>query len=453
VACVAGCVEAREPLDGPDIVVLHGAFVIDGTERAPFKGAVVIQGERVIRVADVGHFGYGPDVDVRDVEGLWIIPGLIDAHAHPDEQALRTFLAFGVTGLRDPAGPVDDRDLASRLASGEVTGPHLFAGGPLIQLGSGPPQSNGVLVDSEEELRNEIARQTAEGVELVKLYRSLPPSFVGAGIQEAHEAGASGIGHLRSTDWQEAATLGIDELTHWLIYGALEEFLPYPIRESRSESAREMDWCLSDLMSLWLDEVALDGPEITEFVATLAREGVTVSPTLVLEEAVLWGDDPAVRERLRPELAPQVHASAEWWGFPHSYSAFCMSAALLAGKEVFEHSLEIIGMLHRSGVPILAGSDYPNAWMTPGASLHRELQLLVKAGFTELEALRAATMVPATEFGWELEMGSVEEGKLANLVILGADPMEDISNTLEIVSVVHRGVFLDPPAVSADAGG
>jgi hypothetical protein len=453
VVCLAGCTDVREPLNGPDLIVLHGALVIDGTERPPFKGAVVIQGERILRVADAGQFDYGPDVDVRDVEGLWIIPGLIDAHAHADEQALRTFLTFGVTGLRDPAGPIENHDLASRLASGEVMGPHLLAGGPLIDLGSGRPQSNRVLIESEAELREEVRRQTTEGVKLVKLYRRLPPAYVAAGIEEAHRAGASVIGHLRSTDWQQAAAFGIDELTHWLIYGALEEFLPSPVRDSLSEGARDMGWCSSDLMTLWLNEVDLDGPEVAEFVAALAREGVVVSPTLVLEEAVLWGDDLMVRERLHPELAPQVYSSEEWWGFPHSYSASCASPALRDGKEAFNRSLQILGMLHRNGVPILAGSDYPNAWMTPGVALHRELQLLVKAGLTELEALRTATIIPAVEFGWDQEMGSVQEGRLANLVILRADPLEDISNTLEIVTVVHRGVFLDPPAMSADAGG
>ena len=193
----------------------------------------------------------------------------------------------------------------------------------------------------------------------------------------------------------------------------------------------------------WREVVDVNGPEVSALADLLAVRGIDVDPTLVLGEAITWGDDPDVLERLEPDLAMPGEAET-WRGEPHPYSRAWSEEQFIEAKPAWPMMIDIIRVFHERGVLITAGTDSSNPWMTPGVAFHRELELLVSARISPLEVLSIASRNGAQSLGIIGETGTIERGKRADLVVLSADPLASISNTRQIERVFLAGEAHEP---------
>ena len=441
-ACAPGEPQA-ELLEGADLTVLAGATLIDGTGAAPQPNAViVIEGERILRIGLVGDFRYGDRVTVEDLSSKFIVPGFVDVHVHPrlgaEVDTMRMLLEFGITSIRIPGVGFDGHDtlgleLRDKIDSGGTVGPRITTGAKIIE---GPTKSfpDDVEVHSVDEMRAEVRRQADLGVDLVKLYWNTPPEFVRAAIEEAHGHGLQVLGHLRATSWTAAAKAGIDGLVHSAADGPFWELVPPQHRaEFRALRGRQK-------YARFLELVDLDSQWFETLVKELVDKGVAVDPTLVIIQSLYFGDDLGILKRLEPELAPSsIHKS---WGVGWQAGNPVLvdnPQELSFGKGTFPIALEIVRRFHEGGVHLTVGTDVGMPWITPGVSFHREMELLVEAGIAPADVLVMATRNGAEAIGAGRERGTIAPGKLADLIVLGKSPIDDIRNTRSIEAVYKGG--------------
>jgi imidazolonepropionase-like amidohydrolase len=433
-------------IEGRGVIALKGATVIDGTGARPRQRAViVIAKDRVVYAGDASSVRFAPEVQVTDMSGRWIVPGFIDTHAHlPAADGVASFLtqllAFGTMAIRAPANPrVELRDM---IAGGTVLGPRLLVAGTLIDSKESV-YGSAAKVTTEAEIRDVVRRQAAERVDFIKLYVGLPPNLVRAAIQEAHGRGLRVIGHLGQTTWAEAAELGIDSLAHSWYSGLAHSIVPAKYQAEFRDFYIPNTLFNPTLFRRWRELVNPNGLEVAQLADLLGKRHIEVHPNLVLGEAVTWGDDPAVLERLDPAFAPPESA-ANWRRGRHPYSAGWSTEAMAEAKRAFPLMVEVVRVFHERGVLLTTGTDYMNPWMTPGVAFHRELELLAAAGIPPLEVLRIATRNGAEALGILSEAGTIEAGKSADLVVLTADPMAAIANTRKIERVFFKGRSYEP---------
>ena len=321
------------------------------------------------------------------------------------EDMLSMLLAYGITTIRNTGGPTEQSvALKKDISEGKIMGPQIFTAGQLLNTPQIPVPFVEKQVVTEQDVRQEVRNQIEAGVDYVKLYVGLTPKLAQAAIREAHSNGTKVIGHLYLTSWTDAANLGvgdnktavnhIDFLTHGVpVSPSLLS------KENRQKFLEAGDHPFNHF--LWLDLVDLNGPEISEMIKAVANNIIPVDPTLDIYEAMIKGE---------PEyqyLWPKV--------------------------------LQLTKMMYDNGVPLLAGTDIPNFDLVPGASLHHELELLVEAGISPLEVIKIATRNGAQTLGIEEEVGTIESGKQADMVILSENPLDDISNTKKIEAVINNG--------------
>ena len=394
-------------------VILEGATLIDGTGALPKPNTtIVIDGNRIVFVsnntADSFDLNFSTANSVN-LTGKYIIPGLFDMHAHvgnvlkdsynqnESEYMLRMLLTHGITTIRNPGGPTEQSvALRENASEGKIAGPQIFTAGQLLNTPDIPVPFVEKQVQTEQDVRQEVRTQAAAGVDYIKLYVGLTPDLVEAAIDEAHINGKKVVGHLYMTGWTDAANLGIDALTHGVPVS------PFLLSEAdRQEFLEFGDHPFNHL--LWLDLVDLNGPEINNMISALVNNDIPVDPTLDIYEII-------TKESQYQYLWPKV--------------------------------LQLTKMLYDNGVTILSGSDIPNFDLVPGASLHHELELLVEAGISPLEIIKIATRNGAHALGIEEEVGTVEAGKQADMIILSDNPLDDISNTMKIEAVINNGHFI-----------
>jgi hypothetical protein len=265
-------------------------------------------------------------------------------------------------------------------------------------------------ISTEEQAREEVRYQAQAGVDFVKLYVGLPPNLVKAAIDEAHSQGIRVIGHLYMTSWTDAANLGIDALAHGV---PVSPFL-LPSGDRREQFLENGGGPFDHF--LWLDLVDLNSTEIEEMINALVENDIPVDPTLSIYEAILKDD-----------------------GDDDDDDGFSDPQNQLRWTKV----LQLTKIMYDNGVQILSGSDIPNFGLVPGASLHNELELLAEAGIKPLEVIEIATNNGATALGIDDRVGTIQPGKQADMIILSASPIENISNTKEIEAVLVDGRFAD----------
>ena len=446
---VAGCASAQSEVE---VLVIRGVTLIDGNGGPPLTDAVVVVEDGwIVAVGRSGDVEVPQNASVEDASGRYLIPGLIDLHTHalvptceatPDgsrfagfdwalsERLMRALLRFGVTTARSPATPtVLGVAMRDSIAAGTVVGPRLFVSGELI---------NGRDM-ALEAVREEVRAQAAAGVDYVKLYSRLRPEAVRAGVDEAHVHDLPAIGHLQRTTWTEGLDAGIDYLTHAAPW--TDEMLS-PEGRGRYHRARESRGGMRARID-WLEALDPEGPEVGAVVAVLAERQVPLDPTLVAFDTKFSYDSasdrpvaPRYRENPNREAAPGLPTVWEVCGTPtDAWTAEDFRRAEAAWPKL----LALVRRYHEGGVLLAAGSDTPNAWVIPGESLHRELELLVDAGISPGDVLQIATRNGAEALGLLEESGTVESEKRADLVLLMDDPLANISNTRRIVWVMRGG--------------
>lgn len=433
---------------GEHFLLVRDATVIDGTGGLPRRDASVLIRNGVIEfVGRTRDMTVPEGTEVVDAEGGWLVPGFIDVHANArDTTVIRGLLAAGVTTVRNPGSPVRNGVDYQRVANpGDVAGPRVFSAGPVID---GPPGHwpGSVLVETVEEARAAVRAQAERGAEVIKLFAHLTPPLVAAAVEEAHEHGLEVVGDLVMTSWTEAARAGIDHLSH--VVSRSPDLLPPEARESYR---RDVSEGRAHPYYRWLEALDLDGRQVDEMLGALLSRDVSVDPTLAATESVLFCSDPEYAAELEAYLPDTTRASRRGSGG----LAGCVAEEwpedfLERAREAWPKALALVRLLHDQGVRLAAGSNAPFGRFPPGASFHRELELLSEAGIPGREVLRIATANGAVALGILHEAGTIELGKRADMVLLRSDPIRDIRATRDIGWVMLDAEIYRPAAAGGE---
>jgi imidazolonepropionase-like amidohydrolase len=416
-------------------VALVGATLFDGSGGPVLPNAVVVV--RRGRIESVGtRAGFALPAKTRevDVSGRWIIPGLIDAHAHVEPWALPRYLAWGVTTVRDVHGALDSvLHLRGRVNLGAVAGPRIYSAGAMID-GLPTTYPDAIGANSPRDARKAVDRLVNAGVDLIKVYTRVDPTLLRAILDEARTFNLRVAGHLGLTDAVTAAKEGIGSIEH--LSGVPEASMA----DASSLYAAHYRGFFSGWTAFERSWGGLDSAALARVAKELANRKVALVPTLVLHETFSRLDDPEVLGDTMLRAVPEL-AQARWnvsdmvrragWT-DQDYPAF------RAGRPKQDLFLRLFAT---AGGRIATGTDASNQLLIPGYSEHRELELLVGAGFSPRDALLAATRNGALLLGVD-SLGLLAPGKVADLVILTRDPLKDIRHTLAIDRVMSRGSLL-----------
>ena len=466
-AAVEGGPAQSPPQD--DVVLIRNARVVDVMAGTVQPGmSVLIEGGRISRISPMGSpAAVDPEGSrVIDAKNAFLVPGFVDTHAHvamgpvrldrgesgpvlamtPDPAvpaaSLRSLLAYGVTTARDPGGPAEILvDVRDQIERGELAGPRLVVAGEVIDTTEFP----GLVarVETAEDVRREVRRQAKVGVDMIKLYASLEPALIEAGIEEAHEHGLQAVAHLQTTTWTEAARLGLDSVLH-VLPGS-----PQLLDAADADLLRREMKLGTQYFYRWFERVDFESPAIRELVETLVEHETFVDPTSVLYESVFLGGDRR-REGIEAlELAPA--SLLDNWRTLFHFNIGWTDQHFDEARAVWPKVLDWLRLLHEAGVRLTAGTDANNPWIVAGPSWHRELEIFVEAGIEPADVLRIATVNGAAALGLGREIGTVEVGKTADLVLLRDNPLEQISATRSIQWVMRSGRVHAPATLIAVA--
>ncbi len=450
-SCSAGG-DSASPAPAGSSLVLEDVTVVDGESALPRPGmSVVITDGTIAQVAPAGAVAIQRGWRVQRLPGRFILPGLVDTHAHvtflrdPDrfagydratsERILKILLAHGITLVLNPAAPESDAvELRDAIAAGRVLGPRM--------LTAGRPIDRGADCDADE-VRAEVERQVGTGVDYVKVYARMPPHLIRAATEVAHAHGVRVVGHLDAASPEQAVEAGIDAITHGSSW--TPGLLPPERQEPYLNRRREVGAIRARID--WLAWVNLDGAEIRGSIQAVARTRTPLTPTLIAYVTKFRGRDPRYRNGPYLRVAPREVLDT-WKGALGSWT----DEDFERGAAVWPRVLELVKRYYDAGALLATGSDFPNPFVVPGAGLHDEMELLVQAGIPPAEVIRIATRNGAEALGRLAETGTVAVGKRADLVVLDADPTADIASIRSIEKVFLGGKEYSPRELLREAG-
>jgi len=414
------------------MIAVVGGTLIDGTGRHQAEPVnVVIDGDRVAGVGPAAAMPVPPGATVIDARGRFLTPGLVDMHVHvytPDKWHPELFLAAGVTTVLDLGGQLHDVAAYRRvIESGARPGPRILFTGPMLEEGDPYPGFAG-FCRRFDAARRACARAHARGL----------PVFM-------HQHATSGV---------EAALAGVDSVEHVNVFGQLA-----PAGFHLAEPAKLSPFEYGGWLWRWLDALDPRSDTVRRLYDGLIEAGTVLDPTLVLYAARPGAigddvgdtsmDDPE-RTRLLPRLpAPVAKELVERWAERRRAALDASERSKHRMRRAWDNILTLVGGFQRAGGIVLAGTDCPNVAIVSGFSLHRELELLVRAGLSPMEAIVAATRRPAERLGKQDVFGTIAPGRAADLLVLTADPLADIRNIRRIERVMARGVVFDPGTLLA----
>ncbi len=393
---------------------------------------VLVDGSRITAIGPAATTPTPSTASIIDARGKYLIPGLWDMHVHTavptGRQLLGLYVANGVTGVRDMGGDFATiRGWRREIAAGTLIGPRIVAAGPYLE-GRFSPIAH-IEVHTPDDARRAVDSLASLGVDFVKVHSALPRETFFAAARAARARHLALAGHLsRNVTVEEASDSGQRSLEHLL--GFVNVCTP----------AESVAFAAIDPLRRIVFNTCTSRDQRSVY-AHLARNGTWVTPTLaagwefaVLPKHEVPGDSLSrfVSDSLRTFLV----------GIFDPPPALPPDGDVL-GRRMFVKRRQLIRALHDAGVPLLAGTDAPMRNVPPGFGLHEELSELTRSGLTPIAALRAATLEPARYFGATDSLGTIEVGKLADLVLLDADPRSDIGNARRIAAVFTRGRLYD----------
>lgn len=424
------------------LVIEHCSVFDPETEKLLPDRTILVRGENIVAVAAAGAALDVPADAVRiDGRGRFALPGLIDAHVHvvhvldfahvTGDEVLPLYLAAGVTSIRSTGDEVVAGTLVARFATAHPqSSPRVFTCSPLMDAEPPIHKDIGKAVTNPEQVPAILDDLRPWNISTVKIYAGTTREVGKTIIEEGHRRGLFITAHLGRYSAQHAVEDGIDCLEHiWSVYNYV--IPPDTVKEPGYRGRLDFNTPLCDSL-----------------VAELARRKVFVDPTLaVFRNMILLSDVPEVRDHADNALSPQ--RLRDFWP-AYLKQAGCPQGGMLEDRRrEFAKFQELTGKLYRAGVPLLAGTDAPEPQVTPGYSLHQELEMLVESGLTPAAALRAATLHNAQALREDKRLGSIATGKLADIVLLTADPLADIRNTRKIELVIRGGLICRPAEVLA----
>ena len=434
-------------------LVLTHVTIIDVTEDDPIKAAkfdqaVVVTGNRITAVGAAKGIRIPQGAVVVDGGGRYLIPGLWDMHVHsllagrPD-YFFPLFIANGVTGVRDMGSNLSFEQInqiRSDVDSGKIVGPRFGGVAGQIVDGPGAPPNVAIVVNDPAEARQIVRKFKQSGADFIKVYDRLSRDVYLAIVDEAKKQKIPVAGHvpfeLTAAEVSDLGQKSIEHATDVFISGAANE------KELRDELRRELKSGESNGSSprqgIELKAVStFEEKRVKSLFSRFASNQTWQCPTLIVRQPSSYENNARLASDARMKYIPQTVRSNWDQTFRQRFAVGTLEQRTLR----FRATLLVVGAMSRADVPLLAGTDILNPYVFPGFSLHDELALLVEAGLTPLQALRTATSNPAKYFDMTDSLGTIEKGKLADLVLLDANPLDNIRNTQRIQAVVTNGRY------------
>ena len=414
------------PTVSAQAVVIRNVNVVDARDSTPrMHQTVVVRGNRIVAVERNAPVPAG--ARVIDGRGKYLIPGLWDMHVHADvvhgRRLLSLYIANGVTGIRDMAGTWDSlRTWRSEILAGTLIGPRIVASGPYLEGGATPIPH--IVTRTGTEGARGVDSLVQLGVDLVKVHGRLSPETFFAIARRAREKGIPFGGHVsQAIGAQAASDSGLRSVEHML-------GIPLPCTPAESIALRPrfpVQAAIGRCRSI----------DLAPMYASFVRNNTWVTPTFAaMVEVASWprrelpGDSLA---KYLPDTLKRFVAGI--FPMPDSVPAGADSV----GQALLARRMAQVVEMRRAGVGIMTGTDAPLRNSPPGFGLLEEMTLLARGGLSNLEVLRAATLEPARYLSRTDSLGTIEPGKLADLVLLDANPLEDIRNVRRIRLVIANG--------------
>ncbi|HYN15449.1 MAG TPA: amidohydrolase family protein [Terriglobales bacterium] len=442
-------VKAFVTADAPVVALTH-ARVIDGTGAAPKDDqTIVITNGHIQSVGDAAKVAVPSDAKVLDLHGYTVIPGLVGMHDHLFYPAgggwftemgfsfPRLYLAGGVTTIRTTGSleTYTDLEIKKQIDSGKAPGPKIGVTGPYLE-GEGSFAVQMHALTGPEDARKTVAFWAEQGATSYKAYMFITRAELGAAIEEAHRRGIKVTGHLCSVTFREAAALGIDDLEHGLLVDTA--FVP----DKKPDACPPTGPAVMQLAQ----KIEINGPEVQQTIRELVAHHVAVTSTLPVFEMFL-PDRPSLQQRVLDALSPDARATFLANKVRVGDPAFLRQRygtetspwpALLKKEMQFERAFAQAGGL------LLAGEDPTGiGGVLAGFGDQREVELLVEAGFTPVEAIRVASFNGAQFMGEADRIGSIAPGKQADLLVIRGDPAANISDIEKVETVFKDGIGYD----------
>lgn len=428
-------VVAFAPLAAQQPIAFRHVVVIDGRSATPRPDqTVIVKGTRITTVGPSVSTHAPPGARIVDAWGKFMIPGLWDMHVHTGtvggRELLGLYVANGVTGVRDMASDWPTLQSWRReIASGTLVGPRIIASGPYLEGGDVPIAH--ILTRTPDEGRAGVDSLVKLGVDFVKVHGQLTPETYFAIARRAREKHIPFAGHVsRAVGSRAASDSGQRSIEHLLA-------IPAPCTPAESVA----------LAPRYTVQGALgrcSSENLSELYARFVRNGTWVTPTFTAQyEVAVWPQHAVPGDSLAHYL-PKALRDFVVQIFPMPDSI--PPGADSVGRAMFAKRLAQVAEMHRAGVGVLTGTDAPLRNSPPGFGLHEELSLLVRGGMSTFDVLRAATYEPARYFEKLDSIGTIEPGRVADLVLLEANPLTNIANTRKIFGVVANGRWFDGAA-------
>jgi|KBSSwiStaDraftv2_1062776.scaffolds.fasta_scaffold87662_2 imidazolonepropionase-like amidohydrolase len=425
-------------------VITHVTVINPGTSSIRKDQTVVIAGDHIVAVTEAAKYQPAKNVRVIDGTGQYLIPGLWDMHVHAAfgdwfpggrQIILPLFIANGVTGVRDMGGDVPVlMQWRKEIATNQIIGPRMVISGPMLDgyLPDGKLRfPSSVPVTTTESAVAAVDSLKNQGVDFIKVQSVISRDAYLAAASEAHKQGLPIVGHVPDkVRLKEVVEAGQKSIEH--LMGIFEG------------CSTEEDKFIQGQGNLKLLLTTQDQPRCDVLIKLLVQNQTWQVPTLAWQRGGTFLDQRDLKHQPLDKYVPAYWRDVTWKRFSDQMMPDLLRDPLSLRREYFADNLKMVGAMHHAGVPFMAGTDAaPGVYIMPGFSLHDELANLVEAGFTPMEALQAATSNPAKFLGIESSLGSIEPGKIADLVLLRADPLVDIQNTQKISAVIANGRTFD----------
>lgn len=450
--------QAQQVLTGKSYIAITHVAIID-TDHGSIHNdmTVIIVGNQIAGLDQASNVKVPSAAQVIDAKGEFLIPGLWDMHVHifggdrfPTASPL--LIANGVTGVREmgtcvPLATI--KGIKQQITEGKLLGPRIFAAGPVVD-GRFKDWTN-LNVTSEVEAREAVRSLKQQGANFIKVYDNLSRPAYLAIADESRKQGIDFVGHVPyGISPREASAAGQKSIEHLVGIPAACSTDETQLQQQYDQALNERDFSRANVIGLRADIRAAEtfsSGRCQELASVFRAHGTWQCPTLVNTRAT-YAYDVTMKKDWRLKFIPKEWKS-DWMSFPeHDIWFKDLRPADRDGLvQVYRRLVESVGTLHHGGVNFLAGTDLVRPFIYPGFSLHEELELLVSAGLSPAEALQAATSNPAKFLGVEHTLGTVEKGKLADLVLLDDNPLVDIHNTQKIRAVIVNGKYLDRTAL------
>lgn len=410
--------------------------IIDVERGASIAGqTVLIQGDRIQRIGPIAAVRVPAGAQVVDGRGLFVIPGLVDAHVHFLDPAVfgRVMLANGVLLVRDMGMPnTFILELRDQLNRGDAPGPEMVATGTVLD--GEPPiiPANSIGLKTPAEGRAAVRNQAKAGADEIKVYSRLGKQVFLAILDEADKLGLKVVGHVPDSIYiEDAAAAGLSSSEHFFGFEkAIAGLLGDPVKLTFTGMGADARYLQR------LDEV--DPAQLRDLYERIRASGMAVCPTVVTFKAFTnvrafqrW-DFPG-SEYISPQVRDMWRSQ---WSQQDDLSDY-----------VWQNWARMVRGLNDAGVPLMVGTDLLVPGILPGVAVHEEMAIWQEAGIPPADVLRGATIVPAQFMGLGGRLGSIREGKTASLVLVRADPLEDVRNAQHIEGVFLRGVYYNRAAL------